>query len=511
MARAGRISERRRRERGGAGIAQLPWQPLRNPLPPLELVPADALERIHHASLRILAEIGMNFLLPEAREILRAAGAKVEPGSTRVRFDPALIEERIATAPARFTLHARNPERHVPIGDDRMVFALVASAPNVSDLDRGRRAGTFADYCNLIRLSHSLEIVHYTGGYPVEPTDVPPDVRHLEAVSAMARLTDKTLYGYSLGRRRILDAIEMVRIARGISDDQLEREPSLTTVVNANSPLQYDVPMLWGMIELARRNQPVIVTPFTLAGAMAPVTLAGALAQQNAEALAGIAFIQMVRPGAPVIYGGFTSNVDMKSGAPAFGTPEYAKATIAGGQLARRYKVPFRASNACASNTPDAQATWESEMSIWACALGGVNVVKHALGWLEGGLCASFEKVILDAEMLQHLAAFFQPFTVDDDTLALDAIAEVGPGGHFFGSAHTLARYETAFYQPFLSDWRNFETWSGDGALDATRRANRIWKQLLADYEPPPMDDAIADELQAFVERRKAEGGAPAD
>jgi trimethylamine---corrinoid protein Co-methyltransferase len=429
MSRAGRTSDRRRRERGGAGISQLPWQPLRNPLPPVELLPEDAVERIHRASLRILAETGMNFLLPEAREILRAAGAEVEPGTTRVRFDPALIEESIRTAPARFTLHARNPSRHVPIGGDRMIFAVIGSAPNVSDLDRGRRAGTFADYCDLVRLSQCLDIVHYTGGYPVEPTDVPPDVRHLEAVSAMARLTDKTLYGYALGRRRILDAIEIARIARGISEAQLEREPSLTTVVNANSPLQYDGPMLWGMIELARRNQPVIVTPFTLAGA---------LAQQNAEALAGIAFIQMVRAGAPVVYGGFTSNVDMKSGAPAFGTPEYVKATVAGGQLARRYALPYRASNACASNAPDAQAIWESQMSIWACALGGVNVVKHALGWLEGGLCASFEKVILDAEMLQHLAAFFQPFAVDDASLAVEAIAEVGPGGHFFASPHTL-------------------------------------------------------------------------
>jgi trimethylamine---corrinoid protein Co-methyltransferase len=282
-------------------------------------------------------------------------------------------------------------------------------------------------------------------------------------------------------------------------------------VVNANSPLQYDRPMLWGMIEMARAGQSVIVTPFTLAGAMAPVTVAGALAQQNAEALAGIAFIQMVSPGAPVMYGGFTSNVDMRSGAPAFGTPEYAKAVLVGGQLARRYGFPYRSSNVNASNHPDAQAVWESEMSIWACVLGHANLVKHALGWLEGGLCTSFEKIVLDAEMLQHMAAFLEPLAVDEETLGLDAIEEVGPGGHFFGAAHTLARYESAFYAPMLSDWRNFQTWSEDGAVDATRRANRVWKQLLSDYRQPALDPAIDEELSAFVERRKAEGGAPAD
>jgi trimethylamine--corrinoid protein Co-methyltransferase len=280
-------------------------------------------------------------------------------------------------------------------------------------------------------------------------------------------------------------------------------------VVNANSPLQYDGPMLEGVIEMARRNQPIAITPFTLAGAMAPITVAGALVQQNAEALAGIAFAQCVNPGCPVMYGGFTSNVDMRTGAPAFGTPEYAKATLVGGQLARRYRLPYRASNVTASNAPDAQAAYESEMSIWACALAHCNLMKHGLGWLEGGLCASYEKLILDAEMLQMMAAFLEPLETDDDALAIEAIREVGPGSHFFQASHTLARYERAFYAPLLSDWRNFETWSEDGALDATRRAHRIWQALLAEYEAPPMDPAVAEELEAFVARRKEEGGAP--
>ena len=490
---------------------QRPYQRLRSPLPPVDFISEDQVEAIHEASLRILSEIGINFLLPEAREILKGAGAEVEPGSERVCFDPALIEERIRTTPSSYTLHARNPDHDLIYGDAWINFGVVASTPNVSDLDRGRRAGNFEDYQTLLKLGQSLNIAHAIVGYPVEPTDIPPDVRHLEALAAMARLTDKGMYGYALGRRRILDAIEIARIVRGISTAQLEREPSTTTVVNANSPLQYDRPMLWGMIEMARHGQPVIVTPFTLAGAMAPVTLAGALAQQNAEALAGLAFLQIVRPGAPAMYGGFTSNVDMKTGAPAFGTPEYAKAVLIGGQLARRYAIPYRSSGVNASNHPDAQATWEAMMSAWPCILGHANLVKHAIGWLEGGLTTSYEKMILDAEMLQHLAAFLDPVEIDEASFGIEAIRDVGPGGHFFGTAHTLERYETAFYAPMLSDWRNFETWSEDGALDATQRANRLWKELLEVYEQPPMDPAITEELDAFVTRRKAEGGASQD
>ena len=506
MARVGR---RPRRDRAGIGLAQPPFQRLRNPFPPFEILSADQIEAIHAASLQVLAEIGLNFLLAEARAILAAAGAEVERSGPRVRFDPAFVEERIRTAPSIFTLHARNPERSTEIGADWINFAVVGSAPNVSDLDGGRRMGNFADYCNLLKLGHSLNIAHLIGGYPVEPVDLPPATRHLDAVAAMARYTDRNLYGYALGAVRMRDAIEIARIARGVSAAQLLAEPSLFTVVNANSPLQYDGPMLEGVIEMARHNQPIVITPFTLAGAMAPITVAGALVQQNAEALAGIAFAQCVSPGCPVMYGGFTSNVDMRTGAPAFGTPEYAKATLIGGQLARRYRLPYRASNVTASNAPDAQAAYESEMSIWACALAHCNLVKHGLGWLEGGLCASYEKFVLDAEMLQMLAAFLQPLETDADALAIEAIREVGPGSHFFQAAHTLARYEDAFYTPLLSDWRNYETWTEDGALDATQRAHRIWQALLAQYEPPPLDQGIAAELDAFVARRKEEGGAP--
>ena len=511
MARESSRRQSARTRRAAAGIQQLPWRQVRNPYRPFEILSDEHIEAIHNASMRILEEIGMDFMHPEALEILAAAGAEVEPGSERVRMDRGLVEEAVAKAPEQFTLHARNPDHNLAVGGNAINFTSVASAPNVSDLDGGRRPGNFEDYCNLLRLGQALNIVHLFGGYPVEPVDLPPATRHLDCLQAFVTLSDKVFHGYSLGRVRILDALEVTRIARGIDAAQMAREPSLFTIVNTSSPLRLDGPMIEGVIEMARRNQLVVITPFTLSGAMSPATIAGALAQQNAEALAAIAFAQIVNPGAPVAYGGFTSNVDMKSGAPAFGTPEYARAALAGGQLARRYKLPYRSSNANASNTMDAQAAYESEMSIWAAVLGHADIVMHGAGWLEGGLCASFEKMVLDAELLQMMASFLEPLVVDEDSLGLAAIEDVGPGGHFFGTEHTLARYETAFYSPILSDWRNFESWEEAGSPRTPERANRLYKQILAEYEAPALDAAIAEELAAFVERRKEEGGAPSD
>ena len=502
-------SRARGRKAAPGGLKQLPFRRWRNSHAPVDIVSADELEMVHNASLQVLEEIGMNFLLPEAREILREAGADVDPNSERVRFDRALIEEHLKTVPAEFELHARNPAHNLHIGGDTVNFVSIASPPNAIDTESGRRQGNERDYADFLRLSQAFNICHMVGGYPVEPTDIPVPVRHLKAMRLMQTLTDKVVFGYSLGRDRILDVLEMARIGRGISEEQLLTQPSIWTIVNANSPLQYDMPMLWGMIELAKRNQPVCLTPFTLSGAMAPVTIPGAVVQQNAEALAGIAFLQMVNPGAPAVYGGFTSNVDMKTGSPAFGTPEYAKATLLGAQLARRYRIPFRASNVNASNAPDAQATYEASNSAWATVLGHTNIVMHGLGWLEGGLSASFEKFVIDAEILQMMAMFMEPLVIDEATLGLDAIREVGPGGHFFAAQHTLERYETAFYDPILSDWRNYETWEEAGSLDATQRAHRIYKEVIASSEPPPIDPAIAEELDAFVARRTEEGGAP--
>ena len=487
---------------------QAPYGQKKNPFQPMSIFSEDEIEAIHQASLKVLCDTGMDIQSPRAVEILKREGAMIGSDGRRVRFDPDFVMEKISTTPSEFTLHGRHKGRHVHVGGQSVINTLVSSAPNVSDLDRGRILGNFEDYSNLIKLGEILNTVHALGGYPVEPCDLDVSERHLHAVSAASRLSTKPLFGYAIGSERMLDAIEIVRIGRGIDRETLLKEPSITTVVNANSPLVYDKALLEGAIEMAEHNQPVIYTPFTLAGAMAPITVAGALVQQNAESLAGLAFHQCVNSGAPAIYGSFTSNVDMKSGSPAFGTPEYTQATIASGQLARKYKIPLRASNANASNAPDEQSVYESQMSLWACLLGQVNFILHGHGWIEGGLCASYEKVILDAEMNQMMEAFLMPSQVNNDTLGVEAIAEVGPASHFFAAQQTLDRYETEHYNPMLSDWRNFESWRDAGSETASQRANKIWKQLLDDYKEPKLAPEVEEELSGFVDRRVSEGGA---
>jgi len=501
-----RRRERQRRQRPSqAKIDQLPFEQVENPFSPIDILSEDQLNRIHHASLDVLEDIGINFLLDEAREILKTAGADVEKNSTRVRFDRNLILESIAKAPSEFTIHARNPQRSLKIGGRWLAFSTVAGPPNASDIRGGRRSGNFKDYSDFIKLAQSVNIAHAISGHPVEPLDLDPKTRHLDTARVNLTLTDKVCRVYSLGRDRVMDILEITRICHSLSREELAHRPSLYTVVNVNSPLQYDIPMLWGIIELAKMNQVVVITPFTLAGAMAPITLAGAVTQQNAEALAGLAFSQIVNPGAPVMYGGFTSNVDMKTGSPAFGTPEYVKATLMGGQFARFYNLPYRSSNVNASNAPDVQAIYESQMSIWGSVMARANLIHHALGWLEGGLCASFEKFVMDAEMLQGVVETLKPVVVDEDTLGVEAMREVGPGGHYFAAQQTMERYETEFYKPILSDWRNFETWFEDGAKDATTRANRIYQQLLSEYEAPRVDEAILQELDEFIETTRME------
>ena len=476
---------------------------------PTEAVSEDAVESIHAASLRVLSEIGIDMLHTGARRLLADAGCSVD--GQRVRFDPEMVTDVLAGVPGEFTLHGRSPGRNVQLGGNWVMFAAVASAPHYVGLDGIRRPGDRAAYQDFLRLGQMLNAIHVFGGYPVEPIDLHPSIRHLEAAYDAHTLTDKAFHVYSLGRQRNLDGLEMARIARGVDHDTFEREPGLMTIINASSPLRYDSPMLEGIIQMSSRNQVVVVTPFTLAGAMAPITLAGALVQQNAEALAGLAFAQIVRPGAPVVYGGFTSNVDMRSGAPAFGTPEYAKACLVGGQLARRYGIPYRSSNVCASNAVDAQAGYESMWALWGAVMGGANLVMHGAGWMEGGLHASYEKMVIDADLLNMVSTFLTPLEVSDDALAVDAIAGVGPAGHYFGEAHTQARYATEFYSPMISDWRNWETWTEAMSPDARTRANVAVRALLADYQPPPIDDAIRAELRDFVDRRTAEGGVDTD
>ncbi|MEN9754472.1 MAG: hypothetical protein RLZ07_854 [Pseudomonadota bacterium] len=483
----------------------------RLPFKPVELASPEQLERIHQESLRVLEEIGIEVLHDGARVILKKEGAIVDEATQRVRFPRELVESKIGLAPKSFILHARNPENNVVIGENAVAFGSVASAPNVADREGGRRPGNHKDYQNLLRLGQSLDAVHFWGGYPVEPADIHASVRHLDALYDMLTLSDKPIHAYSLGAERNLDAIELVRIARGVDDATLDREPSVFTIINSNSPLRLDIPMMEGIIRMAKRNQPVVLTPFTLAGAMAPVTIAGAIVEQNAEALAGLVFTQSVNPGAPFVYGAFTSNVDMKSGAPAFGTPEQMKSAIIGGQLARRYGVPYRTSNTCAANTIDAQAAYESVFSLWGAIMGGGNLIMHAAGWMEGGLHAGFEKMVIDADLIGMISEFLRPLSFSDDDLAFDAMKEVGPGGHFFGCEHTQSRYRNAFFSPMISDWRNYETWREAGSPTAYDKANRLYKEKLASFTPPPIDDAIKAELDAFVAKRKAEGGAPTD
>jgi trimethylamine--corrinoid protein Co-methyltransferase len=507
-----RTSTRRRSarpQRGQGGIVQRPWRQLRRPYAPIEILSGDEVQAIHETALTILAEIGMRVLEPRARAFYRKAGADVDESEMRVSIDRDLIRSLIATAPSSFSLRARNPMRNVKVGGADVILSSVGGPAYVMDNDRGRRTGTYAEMCDYLRLIQSLNVLHQEGGGPFEPLDLDANTRHLDLYYAEATLLDKNWQPQTLGHGRAIDALEMVAISLGLSREQLVETPVFTGIINTNSPLQLDIPMAEGLIAMAEHGQVNVITPFTLAGAMSPVTIAGALAQQHAEALAGIALTQIVRPGVPVMYGGFTSNVDMKSGAPAFGTPEYTQAAQISGQLARLIGVPFRSSNVTASNAPDAQAAYESGMSLWGCLMGGAHLILHAAGWLGGGLTASFEKLIIDAEMLQMMAAYFTPPEVNADTLALDAIREVGPAGHYFGSAHTLARYERAFYAPLLSNWDNYETWLEHGAVDATRRANTIWKRMLADYEQPPIDPSIDEALKDYIARRKAEGGSP--
>ena len=504
--------ERRRAGRGAERSAKAPKAPQpRLPFAPVELATPEQIERIHQASLKVLEEIGIEVLHDGARVILKKEGAIVDEATQRVRFPRALVESKIGLAPKSFILHARNPENNVVIGENAVAFGSVASAPNVADRDGGRRPGNHKDYQNLLRLGQSLDAVHFWGGYPVEPADIHASVRHLDALYDMLTLSDKPIHAYSLGAERNLDAIELVRIARGVDDATLDREPSVFTIINSNSPLRLDIPMMEGIIRMAKRNQPVVLTPFTLAGAMAPVTVAGAIVEQNAEALAGLVFTQSVNPGAPFVYGAFTSNVDMKTGSPAFGTPEQMKSAIIGGQLARRYGVPYRTSNTCAANTIDAQAAYESVFSLWGAIMGGGNLIMHAAGWMEGGLHAGFEKMVIDADLIGMISEFLRPLSFSDDDLAFDAMKEVGPGGHFFGCEHTQSRYRNAFFSPMISDWRNYETWREAGSPTAYDKANRLYKERLAAFTPPPIDDAIRAELDAFVAKRKAEGGAPTD
>ncbi len=513
--------ERRRRAGGRAGnrdrrsgelFPQMPWRIPVNQDAPTEPLDEDGIQAIHAGAMHILEEIGVEFLNEEALEIFRKAGCKVEGSNVRMGRD--WVMEMVARAPASFTILPRNPDRKLTIGGKRIVFGNVSSPPNYFDLELGRKVpGTREQCVRLLKLTQHFNCIHFAGGYPVEPVEIHPSVRHLDMLYDKLTLTDKVPHAYSLGKERVEDVMEMVKIASALSEDEFRACPRMYTNINSTSPLKHDQPMIDGCLRLVRRGQAVVVSPFTLAGAMAPVTLAGAVTLSIAEALSAIALFQHVSPGCSCMLGTFTSNVDMQSGAPAFGTPEYMRATQMTGQLARYYNLPLRSSGVCAANVPDGQAMWETSNSLWAAVQSGTNMVYHAAGWLEGGLIASPEKFVMDCEVLQMIQRYMEPEVVatNPDDIAMEAIREVGSSGHYFGIQHTQDRYETAFYRPFVSDWTNFEAWMINGGIWTAERAHALYKQIIDRFEPPPLDEDRREELVTFVERRKREGGAPTD
>jgi len=491
----------RQRARAASGVAAPAY--VTRQIPFFELASEEQLARIEETADRILEEIGIDFRGGDDRslELWREAGAEVE--GVRVRFPRGLVQSLLKTAPAEFTQHARNPDRSVRIGGDSTVFAPAYGSPFVMDLDQGRRYGTMADFRNFVTLAYASPWIMHSGGTICEPVDVPVNKRHLDMVQAHFTLSDKALLGSVTAEERAEDSVAMTRLVFG--DDFVDRNCCIMGNVNVNSPLVWDATMTRVIRAYARANQGSIIVPFILGGAMGPVTSAGQIAQAHAETLVGCALSQLERPGAPTIYGNFLSSMSLRSGSPTFGTPEPAAGSLIVGQLARRAGLPLRCSGAfTTSKLPDAQSMMESASSMHAAVLCGANYLMHAAGFLDGLLSMSYEKFVLDADYCGHMAKYLQGVTIDEDSLALDAFREVGPGNHFFGCAHTMAHYETAFWDSELSDNRTWEQWSEDGSEDSATRANRRWKRLLAETEAPPLDPAIRDALDDFVARKKA-------
>ncbi len=470
-------------------------------IPTYNLMHEEGLELIEARSEQLLQEIGVRFLEdPEALTLWRDAGADVV--GDRVRFPPGLLQKLLETAPKIFHQHARNPARTIELGGNNVVFAPAYGMPFVSDLDNGRRYGTIQDFENLTKLVYMSPWLHHSGGTTCEPTDLPVNKRHLDMVYAHLKWSDKPFMGSVTAPERAADSIEMTRIAFG--HDFVDENCVIMANINMNSPLVFDYAMSGAIRTYAAAGQCPVIVPFVLGGATAPVSMVAAVTQAYSEVLVGCALSQLVRPGAPVIFGNFVTSVDLKSGSPSFGTPESALASYVAGQLARRVGLPVRCSGAfTSSKLPDAQAMMESVTALHASVLSGANFVLQSAGWLEGALTLSYEKLVMDADYLGAMHRFLKGLPLNDDAFAMDAFAEVGPGGHFFGCAHTLRHYESAFYDAKLSDTQSFETWSEKGGLDMARRANTKWKQDLRAYQAPSLDEGIDEGLREFIARKK--------
>ena len=489
----------RRAERSGRKLERFHF--IERKIPIYEILNEEGLAIIEANAETILAEIGIDFRDDaEALELWRQGGGEVD--GERVRLPRGLARQLIATAPKVFTQHARNPERSVQIGGDATVFAPVYGPPFVSDLEGGRRYAEIEDFRNFVKLAYMAPALHHSGGTVCEPVDLPVNKRHFDMVYSHIRYSDKPFMGSVTHPERAEDSIQMARILFGA--DFVEQNCVLINLINVNSPLVYDATMLGALKVYARAGQAVIVTPFILSGAMAPVTAAGTLAQTLAEAMAGLAFAQLCRPGTPVVFGSFASSMSMQSGAPTFGTPEPTLVLYGAAQLARRLGVPFRSGGALtASKIADAQAAYESAQTLTPTLLAGTNFVLHAAGWLEGGLVSGYEKFVIDADQLSALQKLADGYDLSENGQALDAIRETGPGTHFLGASHTQANFETALWRSEIADNNSFEQWQAEGSQDAVQRANAIWKQMLAAYEAPALDPGIDEALQAFMSERK--------
>ncbi|HZG99308.1 MAG TPA: trimethylamine methyltransferase family protein [Nocardioidaceae bacterium] len=475
-----------------------------NKMPRYEILSADAMAKLDAGWRRIVTEIGVEFMSDRALDLFRAAGQKVTDNT--VFLDPDFVLAQAAKAPREFDITARNPAQSVHIGGDSMAFGAVYGPPFVRQ-GEVRRDGTMDDYRNFARLAQSFDVLDSAGGVVCEPNDAPLDSRHLDMTYALLTLTDKIFMGNVVSGPNARDVLAMCDIAFG-GREKIEQSPVTISLINCNSPLRWDDRMLDALFEYVESAQPVVLTPFLLMGAMSPVTIPAALVQQIAEALSGIALAQLIRPGAPVVFGSFLSNIDMQSGSPTFGTPESGIGLLCTGQIARYFGLPFRSGGGLTSSqVPDAQAGYEALMTLMPTFLAGANWVMHSAGWLEGGLVAGYEKFVVDVELVQMLQAEFTPLEIDEDSLAFGAHLEVGHGGHFLGAMHTMERFRTCFYRPLLSSSDNYERWVRNGALDTAARAERIWQQRLESYEQPALDEAVRAELEEYVTRRRTELG----
>ncbi|NBQ27660.1 MAG: trimethylamine methyltransferase [Rhodobacteraceae bacterium] len=501
----------RRRSRGGGGAARRAERTsvkietakyIERNIPNFEVLTEEALEIIEYNAETILEEVGVNFVNnPAALDRWRAAGAMVD--GERVRIPRGLARKLISTAPSQFTQHARNPERNVVIGGKSLVLAPVYGPPFVRDMDGGRRYATMEDFRNFVKLGYMSKWLHHSGGTVCEPTDVAVNKRHLDMLLAHMTLSDKPFMGSVTEPSRAQDSVDMCEILFG--KEFVQENTVMTSLINVNSPMTFDDVMMGAMEVYAANNQACILSPFIVGGAMAPVSVAGTLTQVLAEVLAGISYNQLIRPGAPVIFGAFVTSIDMNSGAPTFGTPEASHILYGAGQLARRLNLPFRSGGGlCGSKLPDAQAAYESANTLNAALMGGVNFMLHACGWLEGGLVSSYEKFVMDADQLGVLHHLAKGVMSDENAQAMDAIREVGPGGHYLGCAHTQANFKDAFWRTNVLDYKPFETWEEEGARDTMTLANHKVKTMLATYEEPELDPAIKAALETYVAEKKA-------